>query len=60
MLGFDPLAVDTVGLSILALERRRLGLPGGLAVRYLDSAAAMELGRWRRGDIDRLAVEIEP
>lgn len=57
LLGFDPLAIDTVGLSILAAERRRLGLTSGLEVRYLSSAAKMGLGRWQPADIDRIVVE---
>jgi hypothetical protein len=59
LLGLDPLAVDNVGLSILSVERRRLGLSGGLDVRYLASAAELGLGRWRPADIDRIAVEID-
>ena len=59
LLGFDPLAVDNVGLSILAMERRRLGLAAGLDVPYLSSAAEMGLGRWRPADIDRIAIEAD-
>ena len=59
LLGFDPLAMDYAGLSILATERHRLGLPGGLAVRYLASSAEMGLGRWRPADVDRAEIEIE-
>jgi len=57
LLGFDPLAVDTVGLSILAAERRRLGLSPQLRVRYLAAAARMGLGRWRPAEIDRTVLE---
>jgi len=59
LLGFDPVAVDNVGLSILATERRRLGLNGGGEIRYLVAAARAGLGRWRPVDIDRVAVEVE-
>jgi hypothetical protein len=59
LLGFDPVAVDNVGLSILAMERQRRGLTGGLEVRHLASAAEMGLGRWRPADIDRIALELD-
>ncbi|MFQ5804857.1 MAG: DUF362 domain-containing protein [Phycisphaerae bacterium] len=59
LLGFDPLAVDNVGLSILTAERRRRGLPASFEVRYLASAAKMRLGRWRPADVDRAAVEMD-
>jgi uncharacterized protein (DUF362 family) len=59
LLGFDPVAMDYAGLSILAAERHRLGLRGGLAVRYLASSAEMGLGRWRPTDVDRAEIEIE-
>jgi hypothetical protein len=57
LLGFDPVAVDSIGLSILAMERRRLGLPASVEVRHLASAAQMGLGLWRPADIDRVALE---
>ena len=60
LLGYDPLAVDNVGLSLLAMERRRMGLATGFGVRYLSSAAAMKLGRWRPGDVQRIALEVGP
>jgi hypothetical protein len=59
LLGFDPVAVDNVGLSILAVERQRRGLTGGGEIRYLASAARMGLGRWRAADIDRVALEMD-
>ncbi len=59
LLGFDPLAVDSVGLSILSMERRRLGLAAGIEVPYMMSAAEMGLGRWRPADIDRIALETD-
>ena len=57
LLGFDPVAVDSVGLSILAMERRRMGLTASVEVRHLASAAQMGLGLWRPADIDRVALE---
>ncbi len=59
LLGFDPVAVDNVGLSILAMERQRRGLTPALGVRYLASAAEMGLGRWRPADIERIALEAD-
>jgi hypothetical protein len=59
LLGFDPVAVDNVGLSILAMERQRRGLTSPLGVRYLASAAQMGLGRWRPADIERIALEAD-
>jgi hypothetical protein len=59
LLGCDPVAVDNVGLSILATERRRRGLSGGGAVRYLASAAEMGIGRWRPGEIDRVVLGVD-
>ncbi len=57
LLGFDPLAVDIVGRSVLAMERRSRGLPPWFGVPYLDSAAVMRVGRWRPAEIERLALE---
>jgi hypothetical protein len=59
LLGFDPVALDSVGLSILSRERRQLGLPPRIDVRYLASAAGMGLGRWRPADIDLVYVEVD-
>lgn len=59
LFGFDPLAVDNVGLSILAVERKNRGLEGGLTIRHLASAAEMGVGRWRPADIDRVAVGVD-
>jgi hypothetical protein len=58
LLGFDPLAVDNVGLSVLETERRRLGQTARLRVPYLVSAAAMGLGCWRPPDIDRITLDM--
>jgi len=57
LFGFDPLAVDQIGLSALAIERRRLSLPGEINVRYLAAAARMKLGRWRPEEIERISLD---
>jgi len=54
LVGFDPVAVDTAGLELLAVERRRLGLPGGIDVRYLTAAGEAGVGKWRTGQLERL------
>jgi hypothetical protein len=56
LLGFDPVAVDAVGLDLLAVERRRQGLPGRLNVRHLVSAGRAGVGRWRPGHLERVAL----
>ena len=58
ILGFDPVAVDNVGLGILAMQRRDRHLSTDLWVPYLTSAAAMGLGRWRPADIDRITLGV--
>ncbi len=59
LLSFDPLAIDEIGLSILAVERRRRKLPAAIRVPYLAAAAEMEIGHWRPGEVERVAVELE-
>jgi hypothetical protein len=59
-LGYDPVALDTVGLGLLEMERRRTGRLGGLNVRYLKAAAEMNLGRWRVSDIERVTIKTSP
>lgn len=59
LLGFDPLAVDSVGLAILATERRRRGLVTSSTVPQLASAAQMGIGRWRPAEIERVTLEID-
>ena len=54
LLGYDPVAIDAVAVSILAAERRTRGLPSTIAVPHLDSAEAMGLGRAQSTGIDRL------
>jgi hypothetical protein len=55
--GFDPVAVDRVGLSILERARRDHELPVGLNVRYLAAAAHEGLGRGHPAEIERIALE---
>lgn len=57
LLGSDPVAVDSVGLGLLRVTRRRLALPETLPVRYLDAAAADGVGRADRTLIDREVVQ---
>lgn len=59
LLGYDPVATDTVGLAILASERRRLGRTEHLLVPSLASAAELGVGRWRPGAVERLALKPE-
>jgi hypothetical protein len=56
LLGFDPVAVDTVGLDLLAVERRRLGFGEEIAVPHLVSAGEAGVGRWRPGQVERVAL----
>lgn len=58
LFGFDPLAIDQVGYSILAVERRRVGLLAEINAPHLVSAARMGLGRAHPADIERLALEM--
>ena len=44
-LGYDPVAVDSVGLELIALERKNRGILGNPDVPYLVAAANMGLGR---------------
>lgn len=57
LMGFDPVAVDSVGLGLLQVTRRRLGFPESLPVRYIDAAAADGVGRADRTLIDREVVQ---
>ncbi len=56
--GFDPVAVDQIGLTLLALERRQHGLPGYIDVPALEYAARRRLGRAHPADIQRIAFEM--
>lgn len=57
LVGLDPVAVDSVGLRLLAVERRRRNLPAEVRVPYLAAAADMRLGRWRPADIEHIVLE---
>lgn len=57
LMGYDPVAVDQVALSLLEIERRRAGLSPDLNVAYLRAAGEMGLGRTHPADIDRVIVE---
>lgn len=57
LMGFDPLATDVIGLSILELERRQAGLSGRLAAPYLLAAAREKVGRWTVTDVRRVPLD---
>lgn len=58
LIGFDPVAVDAVGLSVLAEERRRNRIAGTIEAPFLAAAAERGLGRWRPADVERVAIEM--
>lgn len=58
VLGFDPLAVDAIGFSILESERRKQALVGAVDAPYLRVGADAGLGRWRAGEVVRVAVDV--
>lgn len=53
--GFDPVAVDSVGLSLLSSERRARGLASEIPVPYLVAADQLGLGRAASAQIERLS-----
>lgn len=57
IVGYDPVAVDSIGLGLLSVERRRKGLPGTMRVPHLLAAGDDGVGRWRPSDIDRIAID---
>jgi hypothetical protein len=57
IVGFDPVAVDSIGLGLLSVERRRKGLPWTIRVPHLVAAGDDGVGRWRPSDIDRIAID---
>ncbi len=57
IVGFDPVAVDSIGLGLLSVERRRKGLGGTLRAPHLLAAGEDGVGRWRPSDIDRIAID---
>jgi hypothetical protein len=54
LLGYDPVAVDTVGLSVLALRQRQIGLTETPEVRYLLAAAQIGVGRIEPRDLEHV------
>ena len=58
LVGYDPVAVDHAGWSILAVERRKLDIPDPVAVPYLNAAAEMRLGHAHPSRIERIGLEV--
>lgn len=56
LLGHDPVAVDTVGLALLAGHRRNLGIEGDLSVPYLEAADADQIGRGRGDRLEQVVL----
>ena len=56
LLGFDPVAVDTVGLSLLTLRRRQVGIRDALDAPCLRSAAALGVGRVEGHDLEQVVI----
>lgn len=58
LLGRDPVAVDSVGLSLLDVLRRRHGIESVVNVPYLAAAGRDGVGRNRPADIDRVQFDV--
>lgn len=58
LFGFDPVALDTVGLELLLKLRRNLGLAADLSVPSLTAAAETGAGRNAAYGIDRIPVTL--
>jgi hypothetical protein len=58
LLGHDPVAVDSVGLGLLSVERRRRSLTG-IQVPYLVAAGDAGVGRWHPADVEHFALVAE-
>lgn len=56
LLGFDPVAVDTVGHELLLAQRRKLGIDKVFDVPYLDAAAADGVGRRALHELECIPV----
>lgn len=56
LLGFDPVAVDSVGYALLLRERRRLGLTEPFDVPYLKAANADDVGRQEAHLVERIPL----
>ena len=59
LMSFDPVAVDSVGLGLLSVERRRRGLTKELHVPYLAAAGSDGVGRWHAADVEHIALQLE-
>lgn len=59
LLGFDPVAVDSVGLGLLSVERRRRSLEV-MPTPHVTAAGADGVGRWHPADIEHIALGAEP
>ncbi|MFH1745544.1 MAG: DUF362 domain-containing protein [Planctomycetota bacterium] len=59
LLGFDPVAVDTVGREVLQHHRREQGLAADLEVNYLESAAQADIGRHEAHELEQLVISHE-
>lgn len=57
LIGFDPLAVDTVGWGVLTQARRKAGLRDLGEIPHLTAAAQSLVGRSRSADIERMAID---
>lgn len=56
LIGFDPLAVDTIGWGILTQARRKVGLRDLGEIPHLSAAAQSLVGRSRSAEVERLAI----
>lgn len=56
LLGYDPVAVDTAGLALLALHRSEAELKKVPVVRYLESAASAGVGRREGHELDQVVL----
>jgi len=59
LFGFDPVAIDSVGLQTLLHKRLELGIEDRIAVPYLDAAGAAGVGRREAHLIDRVVVAMD-
>lgn len=58
LLGHDPVAVDSVGLELLADRRRQRGLSDNLTVAYLAAAEELGLGNRRPQWIEKVSNDM--
>lgn len=57
LMGFDPLAVDTLGWGVLTQARRKMGLKDLGEIPHLSAAAQSLVGRSRSAEVERLAIQ---